>query len=1000
MKLRNIFVLWLGFLVGSSLLEAGVKTILVTGNTASYLEPCGCVEGMLGGISRRPQAIVDEKDFLLLDSGNFIDIKHKLDETRNLHYAQSFLKLGYDAVGLSSKEAQKATTFLKNLPGKELFVATNLMSSQDGSFPFQRHKEINGFQVLSLVSPSIQVHSDFKVVPPLEALKPYRKTKNLILLSGLKPDELDPIIKSLKSKLRLVIANQSHGEFEWIRGVPVIYPGEKGKMVKKFDLAAKKYTSLAVLDSYEENKEIKSIVDSFYKAVEEDPELQKGFSKLFESDPMEQLVSEGKNRFVGSENCKSCHKAEYDQHKSTSHSHAFDVLLQKKRDFVPACVKCHSIGFGYESGYKISTRLKQLQNVGCESCHGAGYNHVRNPSKKNISLEVPKSRCMQCHDSENSPYFQYAAFKPMVDHSTPAPSNAPSVPIQKSSTVVMDLYVMSECPFGLKAENKLLPLVQKYSDRVQLNLRFIATDVEGKVKEMQGKQAKKEKVISKESESSEPGCKADFELDPDAKFQSLHGKSEVDEDIRQVVISKLFPDSFFAYVLERNKNVYGDWRAPALKLGLKIDQVEAAIKDGRGDTWFRENIAHGNDKGISASPTLRVNGSPYALPFDTSPLEFQICDAMEGASENCINVAACSNDAHCVKEGKNGFCKSPGTRDAVCEFKEPVAVQLTMIVDEDCGLCESGRFLQNLFQLYPKLEVETISSESAKAKKILEQIKVSRFPLFVFQGSDFKKSPRTKRLERYLAVSGGVYFINPLVNEVASLDSAPNLKSLKIYTNPYAQTIGVQKDALEIIRKAEETLKMAVDFQVVPLVSQVQTNLEDPKVRDQAFMVMYNDGAGRSMPIYLQSRNGKKEILEALTQLCTARHAESTKTRAYLKHVSTVVSESLAKARSQEDLSKAIQALDGDGLRSAGFQAAGIEQGLQKKISECVGGPEGARELLMSLIDLAQKQVVAAPTLLINDYYVVRGASKRLMDSLPKLLETNQPPDETIYGLP
>ena len=428
-------------------------------------------------------------------------------------------------------------------------------------------------------------------------------------------------------------------------------------------------------------------------------------------------------------------------------------MLKKKRDFVPACVKCHTVGFGYESGYQISLRQKHLQQVGCESCHGAGYNHVRNPSASNIALKVPKSRCVQCHDPENSPYFQYAAFKPLVDHSLKAPKKAKSAPPEKQTTVVMDLYVMSECPFGVKAENKLLPLAKKYGERLQLNLRFIATDVEGKVAEMNDVNAQKEEALKKTQESSNPGCKADFELDPDAKFQSLHGKSEVEEDMRQVIISKLFPAQFFDYVLERNKNIYGDWRKAATKTGITTSMVDEAMRDGRGDEWFRTNIAKGNQEGISASPTLRINDAPYELPFDEFPLENQICEAMQNPLPGCLEIPECASDSHCMQEGKNGFCRQPATKDAKCEFEDPIEIGMTMIIDEDCLLCESGKFLQNLHLLYPRLKVKTLAKDSPDARKILEKIQADRFPLFVFDDESFRKSPRTVRLEKYLAAA-------------------------------------------------------------------------------------------------------------------------------------------------------------------------------------------------------------------------------------------------------
>ena len=209
----------------------------------------------------------------------------------------------------------------------------------------------------------------------------------------------------------------------------------------------------------------------------------------------------------------------------------------------------------------------------------------------------------------------------------------------------------------------------------------------------------------------------------------------------------------------------------------------------------------------------------------------------------------------------------------------------------------------------------------------------------------------------------------------------------------------MQKHILETLQKMENEQKTSVNYQIVPMVSQVRADLSDPKVRDESFMVMYSDGKGKSIPIYLESRHGKKEILESVTQLCVSRLATSAQYRSYIDHVSDVIAGSLSKIQSQEELSKAVSNLQMDSLRAEGFKKAGINVNLQQKIAQCVGGPDGGRELLMSLIDLSQRQVVAAPTMLINDYYLIRGISPKLLESLPEILRSNQPTDKSLYGL-
>lgn len=63
----------------------------------------------------------------------------------------------------------------------------------------------------------------------------------------------------------------------------------------------------------------------------------------------------------------------------------------------PLCDGCHSVS------YNIETKTPVEWNVGCESCHGAGSEHVENPVLSNIlnpahmSATQANDTCMQCH---------------------------------------------------------------------------------------------------------------------------------------------------------------------------------------------------------------------------------------------------------------------------------------------------------------------------------------------------------------------------------------------------------------------------------------------------------------------------------------------------------------------------------------------------------------------------------------------------------------------------
>lgn len=168
--------------------------------------------------------------------------------------------------------------------------------------------------------------------------------------------------------------------------------------------------------------------------------------------------------FVGSDRCKGCHshlkecniwQAEIPgSKKKHSHAKAFEALEKyaKKptlRQFDPECVVCHTVGYGFESGYRGETDTR-LKNVGCENCHGPGSLHVRdqnnrafyaslspwkshkddllpspeklqqgfnalNPQEQRIVKNV-NDLCQKCHDTDNDPTFKFETFWPRIRH--------------------------------------------------------------------------------------------------------------------------------------------------------------------------------------------------------------------------------------------------------------------------------------------------------------------------------------------------------------------------------------------------------------------------------------------------------------------------------------------------------------------------------------------------------------------------------------------------------
>ncbi len=118
--------------------------------------------------------------------------------------------------------------------------------------------------------------------------------------------------------------------------------------------------------------------------------------------------------FAGSAACKSCHASAYATWSTSAHSHATETLAVEKEDRDPECVPCHVVGLDRVGGFVSRQKTPHLQEVGCESCHGPAARHVADP-KVHLGKAGPTA-CQQCHVSQHSPRFDFAAYWPKIKH--------------------------------------------------------------------------------------------------------------------------------------------------------------------------------------------------------------------------------------------------------------------------------------------------------------------------------------------------------------------------------------------------------------------------------------------------------------------------------------------------------------------------------------------------------------------------------------------------------
>ena len=112
------------------------------------------------------------------------------------------------------------------------------------------------------------------------------------------------------------------------------------------------------------------------------------------------------NSFAGSSACGSCHGDKYTPYLATAHAGAFAVLGSSQSK--SSCLLCHTVGYGQPGGFTNATLTANLENVGCESCHGAaGWHKDSDHALITPAVSIAPEICGSCHQGHNPQYNEY-----------------------------------------------------------------------------------------------------------------------------------------------------------------------------------------------------------------------------------------------------------------------------------------------------------------------------------------------------------------------------------------------------------------------------------------------------------------------------------------------------------------------------------------------------------------------------------------------------------------
>lgn len=179
----------------------------------------------------------------------------------------------------------------------------------------------------------------------------------------------------------------------------------------------------------------------------------------------------------------------------------------------------------------------------------------------------------------------------------------------------LDLFVMSQCPYGVMAMNSMKEVLENFKDDIDFRIHYIAMETDG-------------------------------------GFRSLHGQPEVDENIRELCAMKYYPDNYkyMDYIWCRNKNIQSSsWESCAKESGMDAGKIKRCFEGTEGKKLLSEDIKLANELDIGASPTWIANNKNKFSGIDAETIKINYCKSNP-------NLAGCGKTLSSSSNSPTGGC--------------------------------------------------------------------------------------------------------------------------------------------------------------------------------------------------------------------------------------------------------------------------------------------------------------------------------------------------------
>lgn len=405
--------------------------LLVSGDTAGWITPCGCTANQSGGLLRRGSFVTElttSADVILADVGGAAGGTSAYQRVKFEAILRGEKAMGLMAHNLGGSEAALGADYLRRVAAEVgvTFLSANLKDSSGVlvASPIViverggRRIALTGVLSRRYVSSSLQIDDPHAAVLR-EAANARGQYDSLIVLAYLPEDELRQLAAALP-EADAVIGGPTGQSLPPVELGPTILASStnKGKFLVRLDSRGSTRgwdgQVVEMSSKFADDDQQKTNIKSYLAELE-----RRNFSSSETGlAPKLPAVLPREYYLAGNTSCRKCHASDCASWEGSKHARAWPTLLDRGQHVDPYCQQCHTTGYGLPGGFISANSDVQTRSVGCESCHGPSEGHAHSPKVR--TPFAARDQCISCHDHENSPLFEYGQYWPRVRHGSPA----------------------------------------------------------------------------------------------------------------------------------------------------------------------------------------------------------------------------------------------------------------------------------------------------------------------------------------------------------------------------------------------------------------------------------------------------------------------------------------------------------------------------------------------------------------------------------------------------